>query len=84
MPCEEEILTTVKRLNEYIMTALRTIEGINLGYVVKHFGEENKDRLIIATQKIIHTGRMVLQDENLKLTKEGQFFADGIAGDLFV
>ena len=84
IPYEEEILTLVQRLHEYVMTALRTIEGINLNYVVQHFGEEYKRQLIKAAQKFIISGRLILQNENLQLTKEGKFFADGIASDLFV
>ena len=83
IPYEEEILTNAQRLNEYIMTTLRTSEGININYVVQHFGEENKKHIIIAAQKLIISGRLIMNDENLKLTNEGMFFADGIAGDLF-
>ena len=65
------------------MTTLRTNEGINVNYVVQHFGEQNKKQLIKAAQKFIMSGRLILQNENLQLTNEGKFFADGIAGDLF-
>ena len=84
IPYEEETLTNVQRLNEYIMTALRTSLGINMNYVIQHFGEKNKKQLLNAAQKFIFSGRLILQNENLQLTKEGKFFADGIAGDLFV
>jgi len=82
-PYEEEILTNAQRLNEYIMTALRTSEGININYVMMHFGKENKKHIITAAQKFILSGRLIMNEENLQLTKEGMFFADGIAGDLF-
>ena len=84
IPYEEEILSSAQRLNEYIMTVLRTCEGVNMHYVVQHFGEENKKHIITAAQKFIISGRLIMQEENLRLTKEGMFFADGIAGDLFV
>ena len=83
IPYEEEILTDTQRLNEYVMTALRTTEGININYVIQHFGEENKNRIILEAQKFINAGRLILQEEKLSLTTEGKFFADGIAGDLF-
>ena len=84
IPYEEETLTAVQRLNEYVMTTLRTCEGINMNFVVQHFGKENKKHIITAAQKPINSGRLIMYEENLKLTKEGMFFADGIAGDLFV
>ena len=83
IPYEEEVLTNAQRLNEYIMTVLRTSEGINMQYVVQHFGEESKKHIITTAQKFIISGRLIMNEENLKLTKEGMFFADGIAGDLF-
>jgi oxygen-independent coproporphyrinogen-3 oxidase len=39
IPFEEEILTETQQLNEYIMTALRTMEGINTKYISTKFGE---------------------------------------------
>ena len=40
IPFEEETLTEIQRLNEYIMTSLRTMEGLDLAYVSKVFGED--------------------------------------------
>ena len=37
---EQEILTTEQRLNEYIMTSLRTSWGLNLDKVTKEFGSD--------------------------------------------
>ena len=83
IPYEEEILTDVQRLNEYVMTALRTTVGINLNYVETSFGDENKNRILLDAQKFIDSGRLILQEDRLYLSREGKFFADGIAGDLF-
>ena len=38
IPFEEELLTTTQQYNEYIMTALRTLEGINFAEVTRRFG----------------------------------------------
>ncbi len=84
IPYEEEILTPTQRVNEYVMTALRTVEGVNMNDVEKKFGLENRQRLETASQKYINTKRLILKDGHLLLTQEGKFFADGIAGDLFV
>ena len=42
IPSEEEKLTRAQRLNEYIMTSLRTIEGLDLEVVEKNFSPEKK------------------------------------------
>lgn len=83
VPSEQEILTPEQRLNEYIMTALRTIEGINLDYVEEHFGKEHSERLKTGSRKYMDNGKMILQGTNLILTPAGRLFADGIAADLF-
>jgi hypothetical protein len=37
----------------------------------------------LGAEKYIQQGKIVRQNFSLILTKEGKFFADGIAGDLF-
>jgi oxygen-independent coproporphyrinogen III oxidase len=83
IPYEEEILTDEDCVNEYVMTSLRTVEGINLEIVEEKFGIKNKERIILGAEKYIQQGKIVCQNSSLQLTKEGKFFADGIAGDLF-
>ncbi len=83
IPYEEEILTDEDCMNEYVMTSLRTVEGINVEIVEKRFGVKNKERILLAAEKYVQKGKIVYQNAALQLTKEGKFFADGIAGDLF-
>ncbi len=84
IPYEEEILTDADRLNEYVMTAIRTIEGINLNKVTVEFGKENSNRILKLSQKYFEVKKIKQTGFFLQLTKEGRFFADGIAGDLFL
>ena len=84
IPFEKEILTPVQQLNEYIMTSLRTKEGLNLERVRSSaFRVQSKD-FEIRSQKFINEGKMFLRENKLILTKEGKLFADGIAADLFI
>jgi len=83
VPFEVEHLTGAQRLNEYIMTSLRTMEGLNLNYVTNHFGEKASSKLKQEAQQFIETGKMQLNNGYLQLTKEGKLFADGIAAELF-
>jgi oxygen-independent coproporphyrinogen-3 oxidase len=75
MPCEKEVLTKNQQLNEYIMTSLRTMEGLNLDITGSHLLEKS--------QQFIDRGLMKLENDFLTLTKEGQLLADGIASELF-
>ncbi len=78
-PFEKEILTEQQKLNEYIMTSLRTIEGLDL----KKTGSAS-EKLIVSANKYIESGLMKLTDHHLILTKEGKLLADGIAAALFI
>jgi oxygen-independent coproporphyrinogen-3 oxidase len=83
IPYEEEILTETQQLNEYIMTSLRTMEGLDLDYVAAFFGQEKSHEILKAADKYIHTERLKPVSRKLILTKEGKLFADGITADLF-
>ncbi len=83
IPFEEEKLTPVQRLNEYIMTSLRTLEGLQLQHTETHFGKAARLRLQTDSNKFITSEKLLLQDDRLLLTREGKLFADGIAADLF-
>lgn len=75
VPFEKEVLTPVQKLNEYIMTSLRTIEGLKL--------EKNSSNLPERSKKFIDSGLMKLENNSLILTREGKLLADGIAAELF-
>jgi oxygen-independent coproporphyrinogen-3 oxidase len=83
VPFEIENLTETQRLNEYIMTSLRTMEGLNVQWVVERFGPKAADQLQLASQPFIDSGKMRFYNNHLQLTKEGKLFADGIAAELF-
>ena len=75
IPLEKEILTETQKLNEYIMTSLRTAGGLSLDIT----GKEMIDK----SQKFIAAGLMKLENNSLVLTREGKLLADGIAAELF-
>jgi len=83
IPFEEEILTRTQQLNEYIMTALRTTEGLNLDKIMNEFGNEFREELIIKSKKYLTSSKLSTIHSSLILTTEGKLFADGIAADLF-
>jgi oxygen-independent coproporphyrinogen-3 oxidase len=83
IPFEEEVLTKTQQLNEYIMTSLRTMEGLDLNYVSTVFGEVESSRIKETGSKYESTGKLKTVNNKLILTREGKLFADGIAADLF-
>lgn len=83
IPFEEETLTQTQQLNEYIMTSLRTMEGLDLEYIDKKFGADKRTRILMEAAKYESNEKLKMVTQNLILTKEGKLFADGIAADLF-
>lgn len=79
LPFEKEVLTPVQKLNEYIMIALRTKEGIDMDKV----GDEERNILIKSAQKYLRQNLILLDHNVLRLTNKGKLYADGIAADLF-
>ena len=83
IPFEIEQLTAIQQLNEYIMTSLRTSEGIELEKIKQIGGTIALKKLMGDAEKYIRSLRIEQNGNHMKLTKEGKFFADGIASDLF-
>lgn len=84
VPFESETLTMNQKINEYLMTSLRTMEGISLVFLQNNWGEENVQKVMKAVQIHFDQQNMQLQNQHLILTPQGKFLADGIAADLFV
>lgn len=83
IPFEEELLSETQKINEYIMTSLRTVEGLSLENVSNNFGKQYTDALQKNSKRYIDSLKLENINSNLILTREGKLFADGIAADLF-
>lgn len=83
VPFEIEELTINQQINEYIMTALRTIEGIDLAHLTKMGNARIVARLKEDAVPFLKDEKMQYNGNNLLITNKGKFFADGIAAALF-
>lgn len=84
VPLEKEILSTADKINEYLLTTLRTSWGcdsevlrITTGYDVLN---EQKEYL----QQLVSLQYARIEEKKITLTKKGMLLADKIASDLFV
>jgi len=78
---EIEELTTNQVYNEYILTSLRTLWGVN-EKMIKSLGDSIQDHFNREIQKIDPT-YLIHEKGAYRLSKEGKHFADRIASDLF-
>lgn len=83
VPSEKEVLTPVQRLNEYIMTSLRTMEGLSLSYIEDHWNAAAATAIKKDAAIFLGEGNMTASGDRLILTAKGRLLADGIAADLF-
>ncbi|TKK65706.1 radical SAM family heme chaperone HemW [Ilyomonas limi] len=83
VPFEIEHLTPMQQLNEYIMTSLRTRQGISLNHVSAQWSEVDSMALIKGAKRYIMQGNVVFVNNHLQLTRSGKLLADGIAAGLF-
>jgi len=84
VPFEMETLTPTQALNEYIMTSLRTSEGLSFDYVKYNWGEKKATEIRKNAAIYILQKNALIDNEHLQLTKKGKLLADGIASDLFI
>ena len=82
VPFESEVLSSNDRLNEYVMTALRTMWGLDLQklHTIKTLSGEE---LLKAAGPFFESGWIKQKDQLLTLTQTGKLYADHIASQLF-
>jgi len=82
VPFEIEQLSRENKINEYIITTLRTKWGCDISYLEKNFGYSIFETPIL--QKLLVQELIVLNKTIMTLTKKGKMLADQVAIELFV
>lgn len=83
IPFQLEELSRNDRLNEYILTSLRTIKGCDLMKLKTSFDFDLLQERTRYIENITEGGLAFVDKEVLKLTRKGRLLADKIASDLF-
>ena len=81
---EKELLSEVDQFNEYILTSLRTIWGIDAEVLKNKFSSEIIDSFNRNINTYISKGMVTFTNNQYVLTSKGKLFADRIASELFV
>lgn len=84
IPAELEKLTEANRINEYIMTSLRTAKGMDLAKISQQFGSNYRSAVEHDLAKIAENNWIEYNGSIVKLTTNGKLYADHIASGLFV
>jgi len=82
--CEKEELDSVTMFNEYVMTSLRTMWGIDLVYVEEAFNKELSDYLVNISDRFVNYGMLTCDKKTLVLTDQGKMISDNIIRELLM
>lgn len=78
---EEEILTPQDKYNDYILTNLRTMWGVDLQKIAGIFGKERLNGISLVANK--YKDFLIVENETITLNTKGKFIADRIASEFF-
>jgi oxygen-independent coproporphyrinogen III oxidase len=81
---ESEELDIRTMFNEYVMTSLRTMWGIDLEYVEKVFEKEGYDYVMNLAGKFRNYGLISLEKKSLVLTNQGKLISDNIISEFMM
>ncbi len=84
IPFKVEQLSPHDRLNDYLLTGLRTIWGIDFQFISNQFGIDLKSLKTPILKKMEGQGWLIWKDKKLSLSKSGKLLADSIAASLFI
>ncbi len=79
---EEEILSRKDKINDYLITRLRTREGINLKFMEQKFKPFDIDLLKYKMKNWIKTAKAHQHGDFISFTPEGLFISDAILKDI--
>lgn len=83
LPEETEVLSDKNIHNEYLLTRLRTKQGIMFDEFETEFGQPLKDQLIESIRSENLFPYFFMDDYSLRLNKEGYLLADYLIAELF-
>lgn len=75
---EREILSETNRINDYLITRIRTVWGISLNDLEREFGEPVRRQVWQSAQSFIHSGHLMHQGDVVSLTRRGIMISDEI------
>ena len=81
---EMEILDEKALFNDFILTRLRTMKGIDLQELAALFGEEKKRFCLKQSEKFLSGQTLEIVETHLRLTRKGIFVSDGIMAELMM
>ncbi len=80
---QSEILTERDIYNEYVMTSLRRVEGVDLEFIARRFGVEVRENLLASAKMWIKSGDLLLDKDFLHIPTSRFLLSDAVIESLF-
>ena len=84
IPGETEQLEGIRRVGEAIMLALRTAQGVDLAQFKERYGVDVTTRYAPVISRYRELGLLRMDEDSMKLTREGRFVANDVCGAFVV
>lgn len=84
VPFEKEILSKADKINEYLLTTLRTSWGCDSEKLLAATGYDLLTEQATYVQQLVDLQYALVEERKITLTRRGKLLADKIASDLFV
>jgi len=81
-PATFEHLSDTDLYDEAVMCGLRTARGVDLGQIASRFGADRHDYLLRQAATHLRRGRLLLEDNRLRLAEEALMVSDDVMSDL--
>lgn len=81
---ESEVLSKTDSYNEYVMTSIRTVFGVDLSKIKQDFGDDFQRHFLFEVSPFIDNKWIVNTNEIFTLTNSGKLFCDYITTHLFI
>lgn len=80
----QETLTATEQINEYLLTSLRTIWGIDTAFLLEKFGWDLLKEKEKALSDMQQQGLIQMEYQSISLSNKGKLLADYLAAKLFI
>lgn len=81
---ELEVLDETSSYNDYVITSLRTIAGMDLDVLAERFGEPYYSYCLRQVRSFVGDGVAVVEENHVRLTEKGLFLSDAVMEELMM
>jgi oxygen-independent coproporphyrinogen-3 oxidase len=81
---EQETLSLQDQFNDYILTSLRTSQGLNISYIRDNFGTKHYNHCLNVYRRMKESNNIILDNEKLYISEKGWFVSDYLISEFFI